>query len=291
MNNIDVANQYFDAWNNHDSNAIVATFADGGTYSDPASGGELTGPAIGGYASGLFAGFPDLSFDIVSVASTGEDSVSAQWVMKGTNSGDFAGGPPTGGSITLPGADFITIEDGKMKSVQGYFDQRTLVEQLGLQVIVQPYQIGPVQWGSAVRMNLGNPAKPGAISLTWIAPRSEEEGNKIRDFTQKIIQELPKAPGFLGLVTASLRDKMFSITAWDSADDAAKLTQDGPHKEAMSEFFSGNLGSAASTSVWVQERINAVWVRCGSCDQISSYDRDEGRCQCGEALPDPPPYW
>jgi len=91
LNNIDVANQYFDAWNNHDSNAIVATFADGGTYSDPASGGELTGPAIGGYASGLFAGFPDLTFDIVSVASTGEDSVSAQWVMKGTNSGDFAG--------------------------------------------------------------------------------------------------------------------------------------------------------------------------------------------------------
>lgn len=291
MSIIDVANRYFDAWDSHDPDAIAATFADGGTYTDPGSGGELTGKAIGEYAASLFSAFPDLSFDIVSLASTGEKSVSAQWVMKGVNSGSFAGGPPTGGSISLPGADFMTIEGEKVKSVQGYFDQRTLVEQLGLQVIVQPYQAGPFQFGSSVRLNVGNRNKPGAISLTWISPRSEEDKNKVSDFTRQIMQELPNTSGFLGVVTAVVGDKMFSITAWDDADAAAKLMEGGTHKKAMNDFFSGNLGSAALTSVWVPERINAMWVRCNSCDQISSYEKNEGKCQCGEILPDPPPYW
>ena len=291
MNNLNVANRYFDAWNDHDPAAVAAAFTDGGTYSDPASGGVLTGKAIGEYAGGLFAAFPDLSFEIVSAASTGENSVSAQWVMKGTNSGSFAGRLPTGGSISLPGADFITIEGEKVRSVQGYFDQRTLVEQLGLQVIVQPYQAGSFQFGSSVHLDVGNRNKPGAISLTWIAPRSEEDRNKVRDFTRQIMQELPETPGFLGLITAVVGDKMFSITAWDDADDAAKLMEGGTHKKAMNDFFSGNLGSAGLTSVWVPERINAMWVRCNSCDQMSSYDKTEGKCQCGEMLPDPPPYW
>ncbi len=35
MKPIDVAQHYFDAWNQRDPLAIVATFADSGTYRDP----------------------------------------------------------------------------------------------------------------------------------------------------------------------------------------------------------------------------------------------------------------
>ena len=49
----DVAQTYFHAWNNHDANSIAATFAEGGTYSDPTTKGPLTGPAIGAYAQAL----------------------------------------------------------------------------------------------------------------------------------------------------------------------------------------------------------------------------------------------
>src|SRR5215204_2109694 len=42
--------RYFDAWIAHDAPAIVSTFADGGTYSDPTTPVALVGDAIGEYA-------------------------------------------------------------------------------------------------------------------------------------------------------------------------------------------------------------------------------------------------
>ncbi len=39
MDAIEVARNYFDAWNSRDHSAIVATFAEGGKYMDPAYGG------------------------------------------------------------------------------------------------------------------------------------------------------------------------------------------------------------------------------------------------------------
>jgi hypothetical protein len=45
MKSIDIANQYFAAWNARDSHALVSVFAEGGTYCDPTTPGRLTGPA------------------------------------------------------------------------------------------------------------------------------------------------------------------------------------------------------------------------------------------------------
>jgi hypothetical protein len=67
MNPLDVAHTYFDDYNQRDPAAIVATFAEGGTYSDPTVP-ALMGPALAAYTSGLFAAFPNLSFEIASAA-------------------------------------------------------------------------------------------------------------------------------------------------------------------------------------------------------------------------------
>lgn len=45
MNLLDVAHTYFDAWNRSDPAAIVDTFVEGGTYSDPTVS-ALTGSAL-----------------------------------------------------------------------------------------------------------------------------------------------------------------------------------------------------------------------------------------------------
>jgi hypothetical protein len=50
-----------------DPDAIVKSSAVDGTYCDPSSG-ELSGDAIGANAKRLWDIFPDLSFEIVSVA-------------------------------------------------------------------------------------------------------------------------------------------------------------------------------------------------------------------------------
>jgi hypothetical protein len=75
---LQVAERYIDAWNRRDAAALVATFAAGGTYSDPGGGQGLSGAAIATYAAGLRMAFPDLSFGIVSAADSGKGMVAAQ---------------------------------------------------------------------------------------------------------------------------------------------------------------------------------------------------------------------
>src|SRR5258707_6028462 len=110
------AERYFQAWNARDARAVVAQFAPGGTYKDPASGGPLSGPAIGAYADGLFAAFPDLAFDLVSAILVGDGTLAAEWRMRGTNTAPLAGNPPTGRTVSLPGADFITFDGDQIRS-------------------------------------------------------------------------------------------------------------------------------------------------------------------------------
>lgn len=136
MSALEVAQRYFDAWQRHAPAGIVACFAAGGAYQDPAAGQALSGEAIGAYAAGLFQGFLDLSFDIVSAQESEAGVVAAQWVMRGTDRGALPGLPPSGRTIALPGADFLVVEGDLTRSVTGYFDQKAFVEQLGLQVIV-----------------------------------------------------------------------------------------------------------------------------------------------------------
>ena len=151
-----VAQRYFDAWNRHDADGIVATFVDGGTYTDPATAGPLSGAAIGAYAARLWASFPDLSFEVGSVLEGADGMVTAEWVMKGTNTAPWNGLPPTGASVTLPGVDVIRAAGNGIQTVRGYFDSGAVPRALGLDVIVQPKAIGPFQFGVSTRITSGS---------------------------------------------------------------------------------------------------------------------------------------
>jgi hypothetical protein len=75
--------------------------------------------------------------------------------MRGTNTGLLPGIPdPTGATCDLPGIDVITIGDAGIVSVVGYFDQKTFVEQLGLQALIVPANEPPMVFamgGSSIR--------------------------------------------------------------------------------------------------------------------------------------------
>jgi steroid delta-isomerase-like uncharacterized protein len=285
---LDVAQTYFDAWNRRDPAAIVATFAEDGTYSDPTVP-TLTGLAMIGYTSGLFAAFPDLSFEIVNAAQTGNHTVAAQWMMRGTNTGPLAGNPPTGKAVTLPGADFITVEGDKIRSVQGYFDQKAFLEQLGLQVIAQPYSVGPISFGIGATMQVGKHTKPGAFSLTSIRIRSDEV-QQLQEYSTRVLTEMAQMPGFISWTGLVANNCGYTITAWEDAESASQLLRTSAHREAMQMFFGSEFSEGAMTSVWMPHHINALWVRCTACGRMSDYDQEEGKCQCGQSLP-PLPYW
>ena len=98
-------------------------------------------------------------------------------------------------------------------------------------------------------------------------------------------------PGFVAWIGVVIANRMFTITAWEDAEALAQLRRDGTHPEAMEKFFASELGSSAMTSVWKPERINTLWVRCDACGMMEDYELSKAVCQCGQPLPEPPPYW
>ncbi len=113
MNAVDVVQRYFNAWNAHDPEGVVATFVAGGTYSDPGASG-LTGDAIASYVRGLLDMFPDLSFEAASLTAADDGMVAAEWTVRCTNTGPFQGLTPTGRAISLRGADFIQVQGKRL---------------------------------------------------------------------------------------------------------------------------------------------------------------------------------
>jgi steroid delta-isomerase-like uncharacterized protein len=287
---VDVVQQYFDAWNAHDASAIVALFAPEGSYSDPTTGQALRGQAIAGYASGLWAAFPDLSFEPAGTVAAPDGLLAAQWVMRGTNQGPILGMPPTGQTVALPGVDLIVLDGAKIRSVQGYFDTRTFVEQLGLQVVVQPQTAGPFVFGTSVMVQSGKRTRPGAFSMTMIDVRSDQEAEQVRSASRQIVTEMRDMRGFISWVGVVTGHRLMTITAWEDPEDPRQLFQNGTHSESVKQFFSPEFANGGMASVWVPERIS-LWVRCSVCGRMVSYDRTQGQCPCGERLPEPPPYW
>jgi steroid delta-isomerase-like uncharacterized protein len=288
MMSLDIVKQYLDAWNAHDADAIVKTFAPNGTYSDPTTD-EISGDAIAANAKRLWDAFPDLSFEIVSMSEAGAGRVVVEWVMKGTNKGAFQGLPPTEKMISLPGIDVIGIGTDGIKTVKGYFDTKTIPEQLGLQVLIQPQRVGPFFFGNSTAVQSGKKTKPGAFAITTIW-NDESQTEAIRALTRETAKEMLNMEGFIGVSFLRIGGRGVTISAWEKPEQTRQLMKGGTHSEAMRKFWA-DLGHSAFTSVWVPHHINPLWVRCTSCGKMNVYEKHSGVCGCGEQLPEAPAYF
>lgn len=284
------AQQYFDAWNDHDAQAIVDTFAPGGTYVDPTTGGPLAGEAIGHYAAGLWAAFPDLAFEVVSVDLAGEGKVAAQWLMRGTNHGSMLGLPPTGVAVALPGADFIAVEESGIRSVVGYFDSAALPRQLGLQTIVQPEHIGPFRFGVSNAAQSGKQMTPGALSYTSLVLRGPDERAAVSNYSRQIVPEMLQMPGFISFAGITVGHRMITLSTWESADDPKQLLRGGTHKESVSHFYGDGHYLGGVTSVWTPVRVSYN-ARCGECGRMYHQNEPITQCRCGADLSLPDGTW
>jgi steroid delta-isomerase-like uncharacterized protein len=290
MHPAEVARAYIAAWNSRSPEAINETFIAGGTYTDPVTDGPLTGAAIGAFAGGLFLAFPDLTFDILSLEET-NSAVTLEWLMRGTNTGSLRGLPPTGASIAQPGVDVIRVNGEKVASVRGYFDSHTMLAQLGLQVVVQPHHVGPVEFGVSTRMRSGNNTVPGAFSLTMVDARSVEEVQEVRLRSREILLSMSSMPGFLSFLGVVVGRRLYTISAWTGPDEARAVMRDDVHREATSQFVQGNLCSTFRGSVWVPHHVSPPWVCCESCGRATRLKEGHSACTCGAGLPGPPVFW
>jgi steroid delta-isomerase-like uncharacterized protein len=194
MNAMQQADAYFNAWNAHDTDAIIALFSDRGSYADPNVPGGISGPHLAGYVHAIVAGFSDLEFEIAKKFECGSGEIVAEWLMKGTHDGEMNGLPPTGRTIALPGIDVIEAGADGIDSVRGYFSNGTMMEQLDCQVLVQPKRFGPVSFGNSAYTSTGNTAKPGVLGVTQIQVSSPEKREEMSALTRAIIQEICQIP-------------------------------------------------------------------------------------------------
>lgn len=290
MQPTEVARRYIDAWNSRSPATINEMFVAGGTYTDPVTKGALTGSAIGAFAGGLFAAFPDLSFDITSNAESAS-GVVLEWTMRGTNTGSLSGLPPTGARMAQPGIDVIRVSGDKVFSVRGYFDRHTMLQQLGLQVVVQPQQVGPITFGTSTRVRSGSSATPGAFSLTMVDARSDEEVQEIRTYSRRILLGMPSMPGFLSFLGAVVGHRLYTVSAWTRPEEAREVMRHEAHREASSGFLGGKLGKAFHSSIWTPHHIGERWIRCSACERSSRVKEGEKACSCGSMLPEISPFW
>ena len=283
---------YFHAWNAHDADAILATFADGGTYQDPTTGGPISGAAFKGWAGALWAAFPDLRFEKQSLGEMGPDLFAGQWRMIGTNLGSFNGLPPTGAEVSTDGADFFVMEGGKIKSVTGYFDPGSVPRQLDLDIVVQPKQIGPFAFGTSTQVQTGKLDEPGAFSITTLHARDDAAAEAVREGSRESLIEMLGMEGFIGATTAKIGSRMVTISAWSDADAPRQVMRQGTHAEEQKKFYDGSYADSGFTSVWTLERMNGVMDRCDACGKMTRDPGPDRACgSCGETLPDARPYW
>jgi steroid delta-isomerase-like uncharacterized protein len=130
----EISDRYTELINAHDAEGIAALFAEDGLFTEPT--GDFKGrDAIVGYWRAMFGAFPDLQGRDDLKAEAG-DSAFNEWTAGGTNSGPLETPegtiPATGKRVTFRGCDIVAVKDGRIYEQRAYYDQLSLMTQLGL---------------------------------------------------------------------------------------------------------------------------------------------------------------
>jgi steroid delta-isomerase-like uncharacterized protein len=82
------------------------------------------------YLEVFLAAFPDLHLEVEEVIAT-DEFVILRVVLRGTQTGEFQGMPPTGTEVAFPGIAMHRIENGQVIEHWGVMDLLSLMQQLG----------------------------------------------------------------------------------------------------------------------------------------------------------------
>ena len=132
----ELIDRYNAAWNAHDVEAIVSMHTEDSVFENHVTGDVNVGrEEIGRAIAGIFAVFPDLSFE-TRRAYVRKDLVVQEWTARGTHQGPMTRSgievQPTGRKVEYKGMDVIPIRDGLVARKDVYSDSITLLRQLGL---------------------------------------------------------------------------------------------------------------------------------------------------------------
>jgi steroid delta-isomerase-like uncharacterized protein len=118
-----------------DYSGMASLYATGAVHVD-AAGRHEGREAIGAYFEDADRPFSGISMETSRVIEEGNSAV-AEWTWRATNTGpmpmpDGTEIPATQKPVELPGVSVLTVRDGKIDSQRDYFDNASVMSQLGL---------------------------------------------------------------------------------------------------------------------------------------------------------------
>jgi steroid delta-isomerase-like uncharacterized protein len=126
------ARSYFDAIAARDPAAIGEHWHEDGVDDIVPLGVKRGRREIEEFFRAVFAATPDLETTVTRVVA-GEKQAAVEWRMRGTFDGaPFQGIEPTGRPVEMRGLDMLEVEDGKIRSITGYYDGAEYARQIGM---------------------------------------------------------------------------------------------------------------------------------------------------------------
>lgn len=134
LNAAEVVRAYMNAWNEHDA-AKAASFLDERvTYYDASTPAPQVGKAAAqkNVIEAFLKMAPDCVWKLDGPPIVGQGGVAFQWVLSGTNTGDWSDGTKaTGKKFELKGATILRLHDYKILFQGDYYDSHTMLKQVG----------------------------------------------------------------------------------------------------------------------------------------------------------------
>ena len=127
--------QYNQAWNAQDLDAIVSMHAPDMVFENHTAGERAEGDAVREHIGSIFSTWPDLSFTTRRLYVR-DALVVQEWTAEATHVNEMRRGElvaePTGKRISWDGLDVIPFERGLVKRKDVYSDSVSILHQLGL---------------------------------------------------------------------------------------------------------------------------------------------------------------
>ena len=131
----DLWSKYESVYSKLDYSGVASFYATEAVHVD-AAGRHEGREAIGAYFEGADKPFSDIRMETPQVIEEGP-LLAVEWVWRATNTGPMAMPdgteiPATQRDVELPGVSILSIRDGKITSQRDYFDNASVMSQLGL---------------------------------------------------------------------------------------------------------------------------------------------------------------
>jgi len=126
-----IVREHMESENRHEFDVTMGTFHHP-RYELIATGDVYDGEEeVQRYFDETRTAFPDQRNELIALHHA-DDAVIVEFTLKGTHTGPLRGFPPTGKAFEAQVTSFFLFEDDRLVSERVYFDQATILRQLGL---------------------------------------------------------------------------------------------------------------------------------------------------------------